>query len=180
MIQAVKAGEPMNDINIREGSLTAMTIPLRRYGMNRRGQAMVEMALVIVLLVILIFGMTEFGRAMYTKNTLNNAARAGARVAVVTPGSSYPTLAATDVDCSTTPTNTIYAAVCKGISGGGIQDRTVTVTIDIRNPAGASQTSPATAYTITVTVQSSFVPVLTLMPLSNVLAPLRVRLPVPL
>ena len=42
---------------------------------------MVEMAFVLFLLVVLIFGMTEFGRAMYIKNTLNNAARAGVRAA---------------------------------------------------------------------------------------------------
>lgn len=52
---------------------------------NNKGQALVETALVIVLLFALIFGIAEFGRAMYTKNMLNNAARAAARVAAVTP-----------------------------------------------------------------------------------------------
>jgi Flp pilus assembly protein TadG len=140
-----------------------MTIQSRIVGVNLKGQAMVEMALVIFFLVLLIFGMTEFGRAMYTKNTLTNAARAGARVAVVTPASSYPALSATSVNCSTTQTNDVYAAVCKGISGGGIQNRTVTITLGITNPAGAAQTAPATGYTITVTVQSNFAPVLALM-----------------
>ncbi|GLI38928.1 hypothetical protein GHYDROH2_24290 [Geobacter hydrogenophilus] len=46
---------------------------------------MVEFALVLPLLMLLVFGMVEFGRAMYIKNMLNNAARAGARAAVVTP-----------------------------------------------------------------------------------------------
>ena len=45
---------------------------------------MVETAFVLFILVLLAFGITEFGRAMYTKNTLNNGARAGARAAVVT------------------------------------------------------------------------------------------------
>src|SRR5689334_11210220 len=49
-----------------------------------KGQAMVETALVLFILVLFVFGITEFGRAMYTKNTLNNAARAAARAAVVT------------------------------------------------------------------------------------------------
>jgi hypothetical protein len=52
---------------------------------NQKGQALVETALVIPLLLLLIMGLFEFGRAMYIKNTINNAARAGARAAVVTP-----------------------------------------------------------------------------------------------
>jgi len=57
--------------------------------MNKRGQALVEMAIVIILLSLLVFGIFQFGWFMYIKNTLNNAARAGARAAVVTP--SLPT-----------------------------------------------------------------------------------------
>ena len=45
---------------------------------------MVETAFVLFILITIAFGTTEFGRAMYTKNTLNNAARAGVRAAVVT------------------------------------------------------------------------------------------------
>jgi hypothetical protein len=52
---------------------------------NQKGQALVETALVLPLLLLLVMGLFEFGRAMYIKNTLNNAARASARAAVVTP-----------------------------------------------------------------------------------------------
>lgn len=40
----------------------------------------------LLLLMLLVLGIFEFGRAMYIKNTLTNAARAAARVAVVTYG----------------------------------------------------------------------------------------------
>jgi Flp pilus assembly protein TadG len=140
-----------------------MKILSRANRLNDKGQAMVEMALVISFLVLLVFGMTEFGRAMYTKNTLNNAARAGARVAIVTPASSFPTLSATSVDCNNSQANVIYAAVCTGIAGGGIQNKTVTVSIDIQDPGGNTQTAPASGYSVSVTVQASFDPVLALM-----------------
>lgn len=50
---------------------------------NQKGQALVEVALILPILVLLVFGSFEFGRAMYIKNTLNYAAREGARRASV-------------------------------------------------------------------------------------------------
>jgi Flp pilus assembly protein TadG len=50
---------------------------------NQNGQALVELALSLFLLVLLIFGAFEFGRVMYIQNTLNYAARLGARLASV-------------------------------------------------------------------------------------------------
>jgi Flp pilus assembly protein TadG len=52
---------------------------------NKKGQALVEFAIILPVLFLLLFGIFEFGRAMYIKNTLNNAARSAVRVAVVTP-----------------------------------------------------------------------------------------------
>lgn len=51
---------------------------------DTRGSVMVEMAVAVTLLVFLIFGIVEFGRAFFIANVLNNAAREGARKAVVT------------------------------------------------------------------------------------------------
>jgi hypothetical protein len=48
-----------------------------------RGQALVEFALVFPLIVLIVFGFVDVGRAVLTYNTLTNAARQGARVAVV-------------------------------------------------------------------------------------------------
>ena len=45
---------------------------------------MVEMAIVTVLLLMMVFGITEFGRLFYYSLTINNGARAGARLAAVT------------------------------------------------------------------------------------------------
>lgn len=57
----------------------------------RRGTAMVEMALVLPLFLTLILGMIEFGRAMMIANLVTNAAREGARMAVL-DGSSNATV----------------------------------------------------------------------------------------
>jgi hypothetical protein len=50
---------------------------------ERRGQALVEFALVIPIFLLVIFGILDLGRAVYAYSTLNNAAREGARVALV-------------------------------------------------------------------------------------------------
>lgn len=52
---------------------------------KEKGQVLIEMAIVLPLLFLLIFGLFDYARAMYTKNSLTNAARSGARVASVTP-----------------------------------------------------------------------------------------------
>lgn len=51
---------------------------------GNRGNAMVEFALVFPLLLVVCFGITEFGRAWMTMNILTSAAREGVRLAVVT------------------------------------------------------------------------------------------------
>ena len=51
---------------------------------DRRGQSMVEFALVLPILLLVVFGATEFGRAWMTMNIITAAAREGARLAVVT------------------------------------------------------------------------------------------------
>ncbi len=51
---------------------------------SHNGQTLVELAIILPLLFILIFGIIEFGRYMYMKNSVTNAAREGARKAAVT------------------------------------------------------------------------------------------------
>jgi Flp pilus assembly protein TadG len=51
---------------------------------NSRGQAMIEFALVLPILLLVVFGATEFGRAWMAMNVLTHAAREGCRIAVVT------------------------------------------------------------------------------------------------
>jgi Flp pilus assembly protein TadG len=48
-----------------------------------RGQALVEFAFVLPILILLMVGIFDFGRAVYAFNTVNNAAREGVRLAIV-------------------------------------------------------------------------------------------------
>jgi len=52
---------------------------------NNKGAALVEMAIILPLLLLIVFGIFEFGRAMVITNSLTNAAREGARQAAVSP-----------------------------------------------------------------------------------------------
>ena len=57
---------------------------LPRIGSNR-GNAVVEFALVLPILLLVLFGITEIGRMIMTANVLNTASREGARLAAISP-----------------------------------------------------------------------------------------------
>jgi Flp pilus assembly protein TadG len=48
-----------------------------------RGQAMVEFALIFPIFIAMVLGVFDAGRLVYTQNTIGNASREGARVAIV-------------------------------------------------------------------------------------------------
>ncbi len=58
---------------------------LRRLAGETRAAAMLEFALVLPILLLIIFGIIDFGRAFYLYNNLTNAAREGARAGAVLP-----------------------------------------------------------------------------------------------
>lgn len=58
---------------------------------DERGQALVEFALIFTMLVILLFGIAEFGRGWRYANAVSDGARAGARFASMQPkGNDFP------------------------------------------------------------------------------------------
>ena len=73
--------------------MSSPIVPLRsarraRRGDPRRGQALVEFALVIPILLLLLLGVVDFARAWNVYEVLTDAAREGAREAVVDNGKS--------------------------------------------------------------------------------------------
>jgi Flp pilus assembly protein TadG len=63
---------------------------VRRAGFVREdsGAAVVEFAITLTMLLILVFGIVDFGRALFTMNNLTQAAREGARYGAVSNGMS--------------------------------------------------------------------------------------------
>jgi Flp pilus assembly protein TadG len=56
----------------------------RRHNRQRtRGQALVEFALVLPIFILVLFGILDFGRAIYAYNTISNASRQAVRVGIV-------------------------------------------------------------------------------------------------
>ncbi len=60
-----------------------MFVWFHKFRRTEQGQALVEMALVLPILILIIFGIIEFGRIMNTYLIVTNAAREGARQGVV-------------------------------------------------------------------------------------------------
>ena len=50
---------------------------------NERGQSLVETALVLPILLLILMGIFDFGRAVFAFNAVSNSAREAARVAIV-------------------------------------------------------------------------------------------------
>ena len=56
---------------------------IKKLRRSEKGQAMVEMALVLPILLVLVGGIMDFGWLFYNQLALNNAAREGARYAAI-------------------------------------------------------------------------------------------------
>lgn len=87
------------------------------------GVALIESAFVLPLLLVLTMGMLDFGRAFHTKSVLDQAAREGARIAVVT---------SPDADLVTEKVNEVLAS--SGVTASSVQitgpiNNMVTVTV---------------------------------------------------
>jgi Flp pilus assembly protein TadG len=129
--------------------------------MNTKGQTLVETALILPILLILVLGIFEFGRAMYIKNTLNNAARAGARAAVVLPkydattnptGLSPKSGKALNAACSFSAENkSVYEIVCGSLTSGIPRGETA-VSISAFTSYSTATTAPTHGDRITVSV----------------------------
>lgn len=84
----------------------------------RRGQALVEFALIIPIFIFLVMGIFDLGRAVYGFNTINNAAREGARLAIVDQTPAHVVAEATDsgINLGTQPSDVTVTYTCANIN----------------------------------------------------------------
>jgi Flp pilus assembly protein TadG len=98
---------------------------------SRAGQSLVETAMVLPLLAFMTFGLLDFGRAYYFQVSVTNAAREGARVAILNiyTGPQTPTCVATN-NYATCPIQTdaaIVRAVNNELFYSSIAPKSVTI-----------------------------------------------------
>ncbi|HEU4765042.1 MAG TPA: TadE family protein [Candidatus Eisenbacteria bacterium] len=96
-----------------------------RAGRKEAGVALIEAAFVLPILLVLAMGMLDFGRAFHTKSLLDQAAREGVRLAVIT--SPDPSLVADRVNAILAPAG--VAATSVVVTGPTIGTRLDTVTV---------------------------------------------------
>ena len=120
--------------------LQVRTSPNR--GDRRRGQALVEFALIVPVFLMIAFGTIDFGMAFNASLTISNAAREGARAGVTTPTTTaiqnrVRDVAGTMNDSKLTITvscKTASGAACAGGMAGAVSGTTVVVTVGYSYP----------------------------------------------
>jgi TadE-like protein len=141
----------------------------RRRAQGRRrhrsaGQSLVEFAFVVPIITLLAFGFIDVGRAVFTFNTLTNAAREGSRVAAVNqldpvsgPWQCHPNRPVEDVN---NPGWTFRG--CALTAGSTIAVTHSDITVAYAPPPGVTLTCSGTlniGCIVTVTVTAHYVPI---------------------
>jgi hypothetical protein len=129
-----------------------------------RGQALVEFAFIFPLIALIAFGFIDVGRAVFTSNTLTNAARQAARVAAVNQidpvAGPWQCLANHPVEDPSNPGWTFRGCAVSAGATAGVQAADVTVTYAA--PPGSTlecSSSLNVGCIVTVTVTADYVPI---------------------
>jgi Flp pilus assembly protein TadG len=111
---------------------------------KRRGAAAIELAFVMIPLVMMIFGIYEYGRLLMCWNLVNNAAREGCRYALVNN---------TSATINTQVTNVVTSYM--GIEASAFKNFTVTVS-GTHNGASSTVNNLTAGDLISVTVSGKY------------------------
>jgi len=110
----------------------------RRTRHRSRGQAMVEFAIVSIVLLLIVATAIDFGRVFYTQITAENAARAGALIAARAPDSYSASWACAPVP----PGNQVGCAIDAQSRGSGVKIQPSQVTVTCENRLGGTVACP--------------------------------------
>jgi Flp pilus assembly protein TadG len=94
---------------------------MKTFKRGRRGQALAEMAIILPVLLLMVFGIIEMSNAWRSFQVVTNAAREGARVAILEPPR-------TD--------SIINERIEVHLDGGGLDPANATITIQCFDPVG--------------------------------------------
>lgn len=121
-----------------------------RRSLRRSGQALVEFALVLPVLLLVVTGIMDAGRAVWQENTLSYAAREGTRYAIVHGSAGVPIVG----PCSNCVNPTAYNldTLVAAVNNAAVGVHNITVTVDY--PDGNNQRNQR----VTVDVSAPFVP----------------------
>ena len=89
---------------------------------SSKGQSLVELSVTLPILLILVFGIIDFGLGMRSYISLSNAVREGARFASVGNPAGEPS------DCDGVTNDTVYGRVCITTGGLDLTELTPSVT----------------------------------------------------
>jgi Flp pilus assembly protein TadG len=101
-----------------------------------RGAAAVELAVVLPLLLLLVFGIIDFGRMLNSQITVSAAAREGARWAAVNQGGIAARVVTASPGLSPAPSTTVVSGCTGGVPGSNARV-TVTYPFTFVTPVGA-------------------------------------------
>ena len=150
---------------MRRWSRNATSRPGRRTSHRRaRGQALVEFAFVFPIITLLAFGFIDVGRAVFEYNTLSNAARSAARVAMVNqvdPASGPWKCQATKPVESVAAPNWTFRG-CAMVAGAAVGVSNADVTVSYAAPPGVSLECTSclnVGCIVSVTVTNQYTPI---------------------
>lgn len=130
-----------------------------------RGVSLPETAIVMAVLLALMFGIMDFGRALYTYSTVAQLARQGARWAVVR-GSNCTVYASA---CPAQSGSTDIEPYIRSISAGGMDANSIHASLSWPPPCSStSETANQAGCTASVTVSYRFNFLLPWMPSSSI------------
>jgi Flp pilus assembly protein TadG len=130
-------------------------------GRRSRGQALVEFAFVAPIFFLLLFSIIDFGRYVYYVQILNNAAREGARYAIVHGGNSFQPTGPLPDDPTITSVVRNYAV---GVIGTGAA---FTVTSTWGTPPGSPSNNRGQRVHVTISYAfHSLIPIVPIPPIT--------------
>lgn len=133
------------------------TLTLARSGRRRRrGQSLVEFALVLPLMLLLIMGVVDFGRGIFALNEVADAAREGGRTGIVNQTlSDIRARAAEQAIALGIPTAPPASCPATGGPPPGVAGICIAI-LDPDGTTGACTTTPAVGCLVVVSVKTTF------------------------